>query len=170
MFPQVRHSSIHRWHMIVKLIRDPKTSSLPSVSFRRNVMPSSHIHLGPISFGLPIKILHAFIFSPMRATCPTQLIHLNFISPTIFGKNYTSWAPHCAFFSNIQLIHPPPLLYPSVFLTNLFSNILSQGCTNPGNQVARATKFFVVATRALRPRYGTCFVSPFWCREFWSSS
>ena len=57
-------------------------------------------------------------------------------------------------------INPPrPLLNPSAFLTNLFSNILSQGYTNLGNQDARATKFFIVAPRALLSQYGTCFVT-----------
>ena len=39
----------------------------------------------------------------------------------------------------------PPTSDPPIFLTTLFSNTLSQGCTVSGHQVAQATKFCIVA-------------------------
>lgn len=47
-------------------------------SFTSDLFPSS----------IPNKILHAFLFSPLRATCPLYLIPLDFITFTVFGEEY----------------------------------------------------------------------------------
>jgi hypothetical protein len=43
---------------------------------------------------------------------------------------------------------------------------LMQGCTNPVNRVAVATKFFTVSPDFLDPQYETSLMSPFWRLEF----
>ena len=53
-------------------------------------------------------------------------------------------------------------LYP-----NFGISLLSPGWTNPGHQVARATKLSILAPDICGHWEGTCFVSPVWRLEFW---
>jgi hypothetical protein len=57
---------------------------------------SSYLHLGLtyILFpsGFPTKILCEFLISYMRATCPTHLTILDFITPIVFGEAYKLWS------------------------------------------------------------------------------
>jgi len=78
-----------------------------------------HLRLALLSYlfslHFSIKILYAFLISPMRATCPIHLTHLYFITLIIFGKEYNYEVPHyvifcilpihvsvCCIFSGIQ--------------------------------------------------------------------
>lgn len=47
---------------------------------------------------------------------------------------------------------------------------LVQDCINPGRQLARVTKFCMVAPIFVGPECGTYFVLSFWCLELWGIS
>jgi hypothetical protein len=68
--------------------------SIPS--YLRSVLKlSTHLRLGLPSglfpFGFPTNILYAFLFSPIRTTCPAHLVILDLIVLIILGEEYKLW-------------------------------------------------------------------------------
>ena len=89
--------------------------------------------------GFPIKTLYTALLSPIRATCPTYLILLDFITRTILGEEYRSLSSSlCSF------LHSPvtsSLLGPYILLSTLFSNTLTlRSSINVNDQVSRPYK------------------------------
>ena len=100
-------------------------SMLPHpTSWRSILILPFHLRLG-LTSGLfpsdfPTKTLYTTLLSPIRATHPTHLILLHFITRTILGEEYRSLSSSlCSF------LHPPvmsSLLGPNRLLNTLLSN------------------------------------------------
>jgi hypothetical protein len=96
-------------------------------SYLRSILISTHLRLGlpsglfPSSF--PTNILHAFLFSQIRATCLAHRILFDFTNLTILGEKYKLWSSSlCSF------LQPPvtsSLFGPNILLNTLFSDTLS---------------------------------------------
>ena len=92
---------------------------------------SSYLRLclpcGLFPSGFPTKTLYTPLLSPIHATWPAHLIHLDLITWIIFGEEYWSVSSSlCSF------LHSPvttSLLGPNILLSSLFSNTLSL-CTS----------------------------------------
>jgi len=121
------HYRIHKCPPPVPIDRSIQPITVHSASWRPILILSSHLRLGlpndlfPSDF--PTKHLYTPLLSPIRATCPTHLILLYFITRTILGEQYRSLSSSlCSF------LHSPvtsTLVGPNIPLNTLFSNTLS---------------------------------------------
>jgi hypothetical protein len=81
------------------------------VSLKSILTLSSHLRLGLpnglFPFGFPTSILHAFIFTPIRGTCPFHLILPDLIILIILVRSTNYEAPHYVVFSSLPSLHLP---------------------------------------------------------------
>ena len=115
-------------------------------SWRSILILSSHLHLcllsGLFQSRFPTKTLYTRLLSPIRATCPSHLIHVDFITRTLLCEQYISLS-----FSLCSFIHSPftsRLSGPNILPNVLFSNTLSvRSSLNVSDQVPHPYKLSV---------------------------
>ena len=119
-FTSARHLSLS-WATSIHSIPPHPTS------WRYIIILSSHLRLGLSSdllpSGSPTKCLYTTPFYPIRATCPANLILIDFITRAILGAEYRSLSSSLCCF-----LHSPvtsSLLGPNILFSTLFSNTLS---------------------------------------------
>ena len=132
----VRHLSLS-WASPIQSIYPHPTS------WRSILILSIHLCLGfpsgLLPSGFPTKTLYIPLSSPIRPTCPTHLILLDFITRTILGEEYKSFSS-----SLCSLLHSPvtsSLQGPNILLNTMFSNTLNfLSSRNVSDQVSHPYK------------------------------
>ena len=112
-------------------------------SWRSILILISHLHLdfpsGLLPSGFPTKTMHASLLSPKRATCPTHIILLHWITRTIFCEEFRSLSSSLSNFLDSTVTSS--LLGPNILLSTLFSNLLSlRSSLNVNDQVSHPYK------------------------------
>ena len=84
-----------------------------------------HLYLpgGLFLSGFPTRILYAFLFYPVHATCPVHFICIQLVTIITSGMEYKSRISSLCNF--LQSSVTSPLLAPDIFLSTLFSHSLS---------------------------------------------
>jgi hypothetical protein len=104
---------IHKCPAPVSIISQLNPVLTPHPTFWRSILIlSAHLRPGLPSglfhSGFPTKTIYTPLLSPRRATCPTRLILLDFITRKILGEHYGSLNPN-----------PSSLVDPNILLNTI---------------------------------------------------
>jgi hypothetical protein len=128
------HYHIHNNPSLVPILSEINSIHvLPSYFF--NIGFDSNIHLllalpcRLLPSGFPIRTLHALLFYPIRATCPTHPPHPpRFHARIIFGDKYKSWSSSpCSF---LQSLTTSSALYPQTPSACVLTLMTNTKCTH----------------------------------------
>jgi hypothetical protein len=114
-------------HLSVSWTRSIKSAPSHPTSLRSILILSFYLSLGLpcvlFPSGFPTKILYKSLLSSIRATCPDNRIHIDWIARKILGEEYTSLSSSLCSFLHSPV--PLSLLDPNMLLSTLVSNTLS---------------------------------------------
>ena len=114
-------------HLSLSWASSIQSIPLYPTSWRSILILSSHLRLGLpgdlVPSGFPTKTLYTSFPSPIRATCPAHLIHLEFITRTIFDEQYRLLSSSLCIFLHSSILLNTYSQTPSAYVLHFNVNV-----------------------------------------------